>query len=186
MDHWIALRSGKRFYYEHPEADSIDLDDIAHSLSLQCRFAGQVEVHWSVAQHSLLVADMVPPHLRLQALLHDATEAYVVDLPSPLKHLLPAYRDYEALAWKAICQRFDLPQELDPLVKEADQMACVYEHFALFPHPSYWDYYPKPDALETAKWVKRIVSEASEGTWIEKVEAKYHAAVRDALAARTP
>lgn len=105
----------------------IKIEDIAHALSHQCRFAGHCSEFYSVAQHSVLVAENCPPRLRLQALLHDWAEAYVIDLPRPIKDLLPSYRDLEGVVHRAIALRFEIPEQIDPLIKVMDDRALVTE-----------------------------------------------------------
>lgn len=118
-----------------PDPGQIQLDDIAHGLSSICRFSGQTNPFYSVAQHSLMVARLVPPRLRLRALLHDASEAYIQDIPSPLKALLPEYTAIEARLMKVIHQVFRIPHDptADAVVKEADRTALMIEQRDLFP-----------------------------------------------------
>lgn len=116
-----------------------DPADIAWSLSMQCRFNGHVKTHYSVAQHCLVVAELVPPQFHLEALLHDTTEAYVGDLVSPLKQALPEYRQIEMRVWHAICARFDLDPVLPPCVHDADLIALATEKRDLMaPHTDNW------------------------------------------------
>lgn len=92
----ITTYTGGTFDYSKFGPEDIDIRDIAHSLSHLCRFAGHVNIFYSVAQHCLLVSEKIPggPEVKLAALLHDAAEAYVNDLPSPLKTwLLLSYMD---------------------------------------------------------------------------------------------
>jgi len=92
MKYWIETYTGKTFDYENIESNKIDIIDIAHALSMSCRFNGMCSNFYSVGEHSLLVGlEMEKLHpdnrnLILQALLHDATEAYMPDIPKPLKH----------------------------------------------------------------------------------------------------
>ena len=146
---WILTRSGRKFDLANPNADMIDPADIAHSLSMQCRFNGHTNRYYSVAQHCYLVADLVPAQDQLAALLHDATEAYVGDMVRPLKE---GMRDFanshgdeclydltERRVWIAICQRFDLAPELPASVKHADLVALATEKRDLMPaHPEPW------------------------------------------------
>lgn len=82
---WIVTYTGREVDLVEPRPDQICLDDIAHSLSHTCRFAGHTKRFYSVAEHSLHVARLCPT---LPALLHDAAEAYIGDVTRPLKHLL--------------------------------------------------------------------------------------------------
>lgn len=94
---WMITSSGKQFYPLDPETEKIDIKDIAHSLSLQCRWAGHVKCFYSVAQHSYYVAEWIEEYCKstnnpnykkcaLVGLLHDASESYLVDLPRPIKN----------------------------------------------------------------------------------------------------
>lgn len=91
----ITTYSGLNFDYLKPVASSICDKDIIQGLSNDCRFAGQLPVFYSVAQHCWLMSQIVPEEFALEALLHDASEAYCRDIPSPLKRLLPDYKVIE-------------------------------------------------------------------------------------------
>lgn len=131
---WILLRSGHPFDLASPTPDMIRPVDIAYALARICRFNGHTRDHYSVAQHSLHVAELVPPEHRLVALLHDAAEAYIGDLSSPLKAMLPAYRAIEARIWSVICQRFGIPEEMPECVKQADLIMLATERRDVMPH----------------------------------------------------
>ena len=97
---WIETFSGQKVSFPFPEPESIKIHDIAHGLAHICRFSGQCSRFYSVAQHSLNMAIELNkrgcgPRLLLLGLLHDASEAYIGDMPSPLKRLIPAYREIE-------------------------------------------------------------------------------------------
>lgn len=117
-----------------PDPESIDLGDIAQALSNQCRFGGHARVFYSVAQHSVLVADVcaqrgAAPEEVLAALMHDASEAYLVDLPHPLKHRSPLGEPYklaEERLEEAIRARFGL-QPFDGAMKSVDRSLLATE-----------------------------------------------------------
>lgn len=112
-DGWFGTMTGRLVCVMSPTPDMVDIRDIAHSLSRQCRFAGHMRrdvEHYSVAQHSVLVArELVDlgPHMAMRGLLHDAAEAYVQDIIGPLKRQLgPEYKAAER-AWSlAIGEHF--------------------------------------------------------------------------------
>lgn len=136
---FIITRTGKRVDLLEPSASMIDPRDIAHSLGMQCRFNGHTKAFYSVAQHCNIVADLVPEQFQLEALLHDATEAYVGDLVGPLKQALPEYRQVEHHIWHAICHRFDVDPVLPPCIHDADLIALATEKRDLMPeHPDAW------------------------------------------------
>lgn len=93
---WIQLYSGKKFYPLDPQEQDITIKDIAHSLANMCRFTGHCKKFYSVAQHCVLVSHLVDTEFALAALLHDASEAYLVDVPKPLKRL-PIFEGYREL-----------------------------------------------------------------------------------------
>lgn len=130
---WIITVTGKRFDFLDPKPETICPVDIAHALSHVARFNGHTRQLYSVAEHSVRVAAILPPPLRLYGLLHDATEAYVQDITSPLKALLPEYRTIEARVWAAIVTRFNLEEQTPPEIKHADSVLLATELRDLMP-----------------------------------------------------
>lgn len=124
---FIQTISGKHFNYLDIQQDAIEIEDIATALSHICRFAGHLPEFYSVGQHSVLSSRLVPQEFALKALLHDAAEAYLQDIPAPLKHLLPDYRAMEIRVDAAIRQKFGLPAEQHPTVKYADLVMLASE-----------------------------------------------------------
>lgn len=117
---FIQTLSGKKFDYVNATVDDIEIEDIATALSHICRFAGHLPEFYSVAQHSVLCSQLVPPEFAFEALMHDAAEAYCQDIPAPLKALLPDYRRIEAFVDELIRFKFDLPLAQSAVVKYAD------------------------------------------------------------------
>lgn len=150
---WIQTYSNQRFELENPRPEQIELRDIAHALSLICRFGGHTERMYSVAQHSVLVASLCPPELRMEALFHDAAEAYLGDIVTPLKRLLgPAYTELTDRVERAIADRFGLQWPIPDLVHQADKMALAIEKRDLRKKIavcdwSQWDLPAPPDGL---------------------------------------
>lgn len=123
----LATWTGKRIDYLNPAPDQIEIEDIATALSRESRFAGHSMHFYSVAQHSVLCSSIVPDELALEALLHDAAEAYLKDIPSPLKRLLPDYKLIEARFDSVIRKVFGLPETHSAEVKIADQVILLTE-----------------------------------------------------------
>ncbi|HFD3847762.1 TPA: HD family hydrolase [Serratia marcescens] len=124
---WILTFTGKRFDYEAPTVDAICIEDIAQALSHECRFNGHIPEFYSVAQHSVLCSQIVAPEFALEALMHDASEAYCKDIPAPLKRMLPDYQLIEEQFDAVIRQRFGLPLRMDIAVKYADLVMLATE-----------------------------------------------------------
>jgi hypothetical protein len=141
---WIQTHSGIAFDLVNPTVDMVRIEDIAHALARINRFTGHTSRPYSVAEHSLLVSDWLAAtfpnsNLAFQGLMHDAAEAYVGDVSSPVKRCVPEFAALEARVWKVVTEKFDLPFELDPRVKEADLRACASEaKYFLGPPPRDW------------------------------------------------
>lgn len=122
-------RRGKVDLY-NPHPDQIHIEDIAAALAKICRFGGHVKRFYSVAQHCCLVANLVPAPLMLEALLHDATEAYCGDVIKPLKVLLgKVYEEIEARFKAPIVDKFSLynTDDVKAILKRADMQAVELE-----------------------------------------------------------
>jgi hypothetical protein len=141
MSSCITTYSGISFDPLNPDPAQVRIYDIAHHLSNTCRFAGATSKFYSVAQHSLLVCALLPldagPWAHLLGLLHDAAEAYLTDLPTPVKHhtRFANFRTAEVEVQAAVESRllidegcsYDELDDLWPLVKAADAKACFIE-----------------------------------------------------------
>ncbi|MDQ5902525.1 MAG: 5-nucleotidase [Pseudomonadota bacterium] len=133
---YVSTFLGNRFYLLAPHIDDVAIEDIAHGLAFQCRFNGQTQHFYSVAQHSLMVAGLVPRRLALAALLHDAAEAYLGDMVKPLKSLFPDFSQIETEVMAIIGARFGVSGFDDRLIKRADLIALATEKRDLMPHSS--------------------------------------------------
>lgn len=125
---YITTVSGRFYWPLDPRPDEVWISDIAHALSMQCRFGGHLPHFYSVAQHSVLVASQLPRgKARLTGLLHDASEAYIQDVVRPIKNHLTNYKEIEALNERVIFARFGLEWPLSDKVKEADDAILATE-----------------------------------------------------------
>lgn len=147
MDRWLDTTSGRRVNLLEPTPDSIAIEDIVGALSRICRFGGHTREFYSVAQHSVLVCRMMGrlgrPDLQLLALHHDSHEAYLGDMPTPLKKRLrdmDQYFGYEklvlALDWaigEALGISRTLSKQDESALKRADRAAFQMEARLLLP-----------------------------------------------------
>lgn len=141
---WMQTFTGKQFWPCDPRPEDVCLEDIAHALSLCCRFNGHCLHHYSVAQHSVLVSENVSAEFALYGLLHDAAEAYVCDVPRPLKPMLEGYAAIEAKVHAAICSRFGLSPVMPAEVKRVDNAILVDEARSIMARPPADWHLPEP------------------------------------------
>lgn len=172
---WIQLISGRPFWPLDPHLSDIHIGDIAWALSMQCRYAGHVKRFYSVAEHSVLVSCTVPPEHALWGLLHDATEAYLVDLPRPIKRCIPEYRVIEDRLAEHIAKRFDLCWPMPTEVKAADTAALHTERAALLaPSMKPWGIGQQASASErpgVATWVLGLSPEQAHLAFLDRFAA---------------
>lgn len=141
--HWFATYTGKQFWLTDPHPDDVAIEDIAHALGMVCRFGGHSKSFYSVAQHSVhvaeLLAELFPADfaLQLHGLLHDATEAYLGDVVRPLKICMPDYRAYERRMAEVIYRGLGLsfPTAFEHnAIKAADDCMLMGERRDLIAH----------------------------------------------------
>jgi 5'-deoxynucleotidase YfbR-like HD superfamily hydrolase len=137
---WVGTNTGQYISLTDPNFNEITIDDIATGLSNVCRFNGQLKTWYSVAEHSIHVAELVPKEYKLQALLHDATEAFICDVPTPFKLMLgDAYGFVEERLARAIGAKFGVDLvNLSDVVKQADRVMVVSERDAFQAVPRKW------------------------------------------------
>lgn len=150
IEPFIATYTGGKAYPLGLDPETVRIQDIAHSLSQQCRFAGHTTQFWSVAAHSVevsrrvqqaLVKNIATPEYNpsvarqviLTALLHDASEAYLQDIVRPIKPLVQGYAQWEANVQRAIATRFNLFDPIPDLVHEVDDAIVKDEVANFFP-----------------------------------------------------
>lgn len=128
-----------------PDPDTIDINDIAHALANTCRFGGHTYKFFSVAEHCCMVATnlKIPKELKITALLHDATEAYMCDMPRPIKRNLPGYKEVEKNFEKVIAKKFNLVYPFPAIIKEVDNDQLEWEHQNIILQKSYSPHSPK-------------------------------------------
>ena len=117
---WIQTWSGHPFWVAHPSAEDIFIEDIANALSQQCRYGGHTRRMYSVAEHCCHVHDASSASNKLAALMHDAGEAYLLDVPRPLKSLLVGYQEIESGLMAVIATKYGFAWPLPEEVKYLD------------------------------------------------------------------
>lgn len=152
---YIELVTGGRFYYNNP---TWDIGAIAHSLSLLCRFNGQCRKFYSVAEHSVLVSRIMEDcgyGDPMEGLMHDGVESVLSDVPRPAKLLLKDYKALDTALDASMRKSFNLPPEMTPGCRKADQIALLIEADALMPSKGlYTDYGPVTEELRAT--VKKL------------------------------
>jgi len=134
----IQTADGVYFDYLDPDPAHFTLNAIAQGLANTCRFGGHCNRFYSVAEHSVHVAGIVEPVIAVYGLLHDAAEAFIGDVPSPLKALLPDFQVVEKRIETALLASFGLDPAGLRLIKEADLAMLEIEHRALFDRHDEW------------------------------------------------
>lgn len=170
--YWIQTYTGKRFWPISPDPDHLDIQDIAHALSMLCRFNGHCLKYYSVAQHSFYVSVLLDRTFtdneflvdndasRLQwaemimwGLLHDVAEAYLTDVPSPVKELIPDFRNIESKIMQAAAAKWGLSLPVPELIKVADMMMLHAEKEQLMcESPDDWHLPYPPADIDIWPW----------------------------------
>lgn len=147
---WMQTYTGRQFWPLDPRPEEIYIEDIAHSLSNMCRFLGHCKNFYSVAEHSVRVSWYIKDAGgtlldQYAGLLHDASEAYLVDVPRPVKPYLTNYKELELNMEKCIETKFNLQGANWELVKKGDNVLCATEKRDLMPNaPVRWTLTEEP------------------------------------------
>jgi len=158
----IQTFTGRPFWPLDPRPDDVDIVDIAHALSMQCRFLGHCKDFYSVAEHSVHVAHQLPPGpLQMWGLVHDAPEAYLYDFATPVKRKMPGYGDAEGVLMGVIKAKYGLRGEMPPEVHAADMAVFGAEIRQIMATPKFgWTYWPDPAPIKIMCWSPRQAKEA--------------------------
>lgn len=138
-DAWIQTYTGKMLWPLEPAAEDVFLLDIAHALSMKCRYGGHCAEFYSVAEHCVLLSHVVSKPNALWALLHDAAEAYLADIPRPVKPFIGGFKDLETEIMVQVCAKFGLDPEEPEEVKAADTRITADEKLALMQAGPAWN-----------------------------------------------
>jgi hypothetical protein len=134
----ILVHSGKYLDIMDPQEDSIEIEDIARGLARQARFGGHSKVLYTVAQHSIECSLMVKDELKIEALLHDASEAYLGDIPTPYKQYMPKYLEFETNLMNVIASKYGFNWPVSDDVHVVDRFMFQLE----------WNQYSIGDKIE--------------------------------------
>jgi hypothetical protein len=149
----------------NPLPQDIDIRDIAHALSNECRYNGMCKHHYSVAQHCLLVSQSVPPEFALLGLMHDSSEAFLKDILRPIKRWsgMKEYLVVEERMHKCIAEALGFTAEIPAEVKLADTAMLGTERKALMaPPPQPWiETVPAADVI-----IHRMTPEGAEAEFL--------------------
>jgi hypothetical protein len=143
---WSEVWSGKKFYYKNPTVDMIHIGDIAQGLSKRCRYGGHTKCFYSVAEHSCLMMRWARDNIAttredlLTLLLHDAAEAYTgMDIPRPLKNMVPMFKHLEDNIDRVVAEKFGLPFPYPKLVRDLDtRILCDERRQMMNPSANSW------------------------------------------------
>lgn len=172
---YIGTYTNKRFHFMNPFEDEVCIEDIAQALSNMCRYSGHVRKFYSVAEHSVILADFVMEKydnadMALTALLHDASEAYIVDVPRPIKPYLTNYQEIEDGISKVINKVFNI-SPMCAIIKELDTNIVCDEAKVLFKSVPDWVKYYK----EVGVTLKLYTPDESREVFMSKFEELIYA-----------
>jgi hypothetical protein len=158
---WIQTYTGKKFYPLDPRPEDICIEDIAHALALTCRYNGHCKFFYSVAEHSvrsISTTDLLPELAEQRWLLmHDAAEAYIGDVPRPIKPMLSEFKEIENYILKVIGFKFQLGNIPHNKIERADRILLSTEKRDVMVSGTEW-FIPLPNPME-----KRIIP----WSWVE-------------------
>lgn len=167
----IMLQSGAWFDFAAPQTSPFTIEDIAHGLAHICRYSGQCRAFYSVAEHSLLVSETATG-FELEALMHDAAEAFLGDITRPLKHMLPDYKRIEGKVEHAIFSRLGIQTPLPREVKKADLRVLAAEQRQIMPRGTD-DWMRGQDVVPAPIIVRHLPPDEAKRAWLERFHALY-------------
>lgn len=165
---FVQTISGRLVDLYHPRPESIIWQDVAQSLGMLARFNGHTRCFYSVAEHSVRVSWRVPPEDALWGLIHDAAEAYIGDVVSPVKRLCPELYVVERRLLNVICDKLGLPRDMPASVLEADErMLATEARDLLIGDVSWCKAAPYPDVNAGPGWTESIEDAAD--MWLDRL-----------------
>jgi len=166
---YVSTYSGAEFNIQTCDVMPIPMSDVAHALSMNCRYNGHVNKFYSVAEHCVIISNLVPEEDALWGLLHDATEAFVPDIPRPFKPFIKGFKEYEQRISDAFAERFGLSKQQPESVHYMDRNIVHDEALELFPEPPTWvELY---ESVGAGDMIKCLTPEKAEKAYNERLEA---------------
>lgn len=173
---WICTSTGRQVFPLNPKAEDISIEDVSHALSHQCRYTGHTFSFYSVAEHSIWVARGVAAlggNITEQrwGLIHDASEAYLSDISSPVKRhpSFAFYREVEKGLMRAIAEHFGLPAQEPEVVRYVDAQMIAFEsmdkRIIKNRHPG-WPLVPQDERLRAAIDLQCLLPASAHGEFM--------------------
>ena len=157
---WIQTYTGKKFYPLDPRPEDICIEDIAHSLANTCRYNGHSKKFYSVAQHSVIMSYAPIIGDPRWFLMHDAAEAYISDVPRPIKPMLAEFKSIENMILGAVAEKFNLGNPNHPSIRHADAVMLATEKRDVLNTPVEWEIIlPKPLEEIIYPWTPTMAEE---------------------------
>lgn len=168
----IRTISGKYVNVFEPDPDTLLIEDIAHALSNQPRFGGHLPKFYSVAQHSILCHMIARPEDKYNALMHDVSEAYLLDMPKPIKLEMPDYNRIEDNLMNVLAKKFNFKYPKTSEVERVDHYLLEWEWNVLMLKNKKWGH---DINCMTPKQAKKMFLEIFYSHQNQvKVQPKYH------------
>ena len=183
MNDFISTPAVPKFNFLNPRLEDIYISDIAHALSLTCRFGGHCSVFYSVAEHSIIVGKILEdqgadPLTVLAGLLHDAEEAYLPDIPRPIKAVMPDAQDIYTLLQDAIADKFHIGSADWDYIEDIDRRLCITEAKALGVWNKDWEDAGPPLPYKLHLWSSADAEELFLRNFLELGEKLYDYVLR--------
>lgn len=156
-ERFLQTFTGRAFYPLSPRPEDVCIEDIAHALSMQCRYNGHCIEFYSVAEHGCLLYDYVQqrfddPILSWWAVMHDSSEAIVGDMIRPIKDYMPFFTILEDRVMGAICDAFRMQQRtMPPIIHDLDKRIIADERSNMKPM-DWGDFEVEPLGVELKLW----------------------------------
>lgn len=165
---WMQTFGGRRFYPLDPKEDELYIEDIAHALSLQNRYGGHSLFPYSVAQHSVYLSHVIEPEFAYEALMHDASEAYLCDIPRPIKPDLHNYYQLEGKLMEIISKKFGFKYPMSAQVKFGDNRMLTTEKRDVMRSGLEWENYTDDKYPPYENKIVRITPEEAESLFLQR------------------